>query len=570
MATATDDQLAAMLAAQPWRGFLAWSSLLALAAGTLAVGAALLLVGRMHRQRRILRTMRSLLHTYMTMLDAIPMPIYLRNSKLELTACNRAYAHLCGQPRSALNLASVEATLRAMGANTLDARELERQYRLTMNSATPAIEDRTVRLRSGTATLQHWTSPLRGGGGKVIGVIGGWFDVTERHRALAELAGARDRAEAAYRAKSTFLASISHDIRTPMNAIMGMLELTLLQDSLAAAARQQLEMALQSARSLLALIDDLLDLSKMEAGKLDLRPSIVSLRDIAAEVSGVFSPMAHSKGVALDVDIMPMVADHHLVDPLRLKQILNNLLSNAIRFTEQGSIQIQIRATSIRDAHQWVQFAVSDTGIGIEPAVLPTLFDPFVQAGASATVGGAGLGLSICKRLVDIMGGYIRISSKRNQGTRVVVRLRFPVKALPQLSPGGQANAPEPQAPILVVDDHAANRTLLKHQLQKLGHAVVCAENGLQALEAVGRQVFKLAICDCAMPRMNGMEFVRALRAGPEPNARMPVLGYTAGAQDNYAQQAIDAGMDAVLFKPAGLAELQAALRAHLPQPVLS
>jgi len=404
---------------------------------------------------------------------------------------------------------------------------------------------------------------LRDASNLIIGVAGGWLNVTERQRALDELAKARDRAEAADRAKSTFLAAVSHDIRTPMNAIMGMLELTLLQASLSPNERQQLDTALQSARSLLALIDDLLHLSKMEAGKLDLKPSFVELESIVREVAGIFSPVANSKGLALNVEISPSVATAHFVDALRVKQILNNLVSNAIRFTEIGQIHIGVTATCIRQARQWVQFSVTDTGIGISPQALPVLFDPFMQVGEAAAEGGVGLGLSICKRLTEVLGGDIRVNSTPGAGTQVVVRLELAVRQTPAEAkmPPGRGGA----ASILVVDDQASNRILLGHQLQRLGHTVVAVESGLQALRAADRQLFKLVICDCSMPQMNGMDFVRALRKRPDANSRIPVLGYTAGTQDAHMREALEAGMNMVLFKPVGLAELKAALQAHLP-----
>lgn len=557
-----DDRLVAILTMQPWRTLLGAPTLLAIAIGTLAIGTTLLYLAQARHQRRSIQSMRTLLHTYMAALDAIPMPIYLRNRALQLTACNTAYAQACGQPRHALNLTSVETAMRWMGGNTEDAREFERLYRHIINNGQPAVEDRTVRLHSMLVTLQHWIQPLRDGRGNIIGVIGGWLDVTERQLALIELAEARDRAEAALRAKSTFLASISHDIRTPMNAIMGMLELTL-HGSLATQEKQQLETALQSARSLLSLIDDLLDLSRMEAGKLSLRPTLVSLRDIAAEIAGVFAPVARSKEVELNVVIASSVAGCHMVDPLRLKQILNNLVSNAIRFTTHGHICIEIKAAPVRDECQWVQFSIEDTGIGIAPEALPVLFQPFMQVGASSASGGAGLGLPICKRLVDAMDGDIRISSQLGQGTRVIVRLQLPANALQEAAMPARHGA---LAPILVVDDHAPNRILLKRQLQKLGHDVVCADNGLQALQAIEKQVFKLAICDCSMPLMNGMEFVRTLRSNSGFNADVPVLGYTASTDDDNIQDALAAGMNAVLLKPVSLAELRVALQTHLPK----
>ncbi|MBO9357426.1 response regulator [Bordetella petrii] len=557
-----------MLIDPPWHALSDASILWAIAVTALA-SAALLLLATMRRQRRSAQLMRGMLRTYMVVLDAIPLPIYLRDRDLKLIACNTAYAQACGQPRTVLDQASIDTAARWLGADALNLREIERQYRDVMNSGLPAVEDRTMLLRTGPATLQHWTSPLRDASNAIIGVVGGWLDVTERRRALNQLAEARDRAEAADRAKSTFLAAVSHDIRTPMNAIMGMLELTLLQASLTASERQQLDTALQSARSLLSLIDDLLHLSKMEAGKLDLKPAFVGLREVVEEVAGVFSPVANSKGLALNVDVSPSVAPAHFVDALRVKQILNNLVSNAIRFTEKGHVHIGVTATRIHEAHQWVQFSVTDTGIGIPPQALPVLFEPFMQVDGAASNGGVGLGLSICKRLTDVLGGYIRVRSTLEAGTQVVVRLKLPARQTPaEAVANAIAEAPaKPDGPasILVVDDQASNRILLGHQLRRLGHTVVTAENGLQALRAADKRIFKLVICDCSMPQMNGMEFVRALRKRADANSRIPVLGYTAGTQDTNMREALEAGMNMVLFKPVGLAELKAALRTHLP-----
>src|SRR5690606_36890346 len=206
---------------------------------------------------------------------------------------------------------------------------------------------------------------------------------------------------------------------------------------------------------------------------------------------GVFSPVAHSNGVVLEATVAPSVAPMHLVDPLRLKQVLNNVVSNAVRFTRQGHIRLEVKATPEKRRHQWAEFTVSDTGIGISRKTLPALFEPFVQEQPEIGDHGAGLGLSICKRLVDKMGGVIRIESKLDHGTRVVTRLPLPVVSSTALQ-ATQASAPtDPNVdaalddlPILVVDDQPSNRLLIQFQLHKRGHKVVCAEDGLQALAA--------------------------------------------------------------------------------------
>ncbi|GAB1576320.1 hypothetical protein BPNSA17_11530 [Bordetella petrii] len=558
---------------QPW-----WLSppvpvlLLALLAVLICV--LILMSGALRRERRSVRSLKVLMKMQLAVLDAIPMPVYLRDRRLNLTVCNSKYMSACGRPRTALRNTSLDISARALGASPSDIAALHRDYLRVMESDEPLIQDRTLTTQEEKTVLRHWIAPLHDASAGVAGIVGGWIDVTDRHRALADLAEARDRAEAANRAKSTFLASVSHDIRTPMNAIMGMLELTLLQTGLPAHARQQLEMALQSARSLLSLIGDLLDLSKMEAGKFQLQPCPTSLHEVVHEVAGVFAPVAHSNGVVLEAMVAPSVAPSHLVDPLRLKQVLNNVVSNAVRFTRQGHIRLEVKATPEKKGHQWVEFTVSDTGIGISRKTMPALFEPFVQEHPEIGDHGVGLGLSICKRLVDKMEGVIRIESKFGHGTRVVTRL--PLRVVPDTVPhaagpsahdGPDRDTGQDDLPILVVDDQPSNRLLIQFQLRKLGYKVVCAEDGLQALAVVAKQPFQLVICDCAMPEMDGFAFTRALRAQPGANAAIPVLAYTAGAQEADVQRALAAGMNAVLIKPVSMADLQAALHAHLPRP---
>ncbi|OZI16302.1 hypothetical protein CAL19_16550 [Bordetella genomosp. 7] len=376
------------------------------------------------------------------------------------------------------------------------------------------------------------------------------------------------QAEAALRTRSAFLAAISHDLRTAMNAVVGMLELTLVSGSLGFAEKRQLSTALDASRSLLTLVNDLLDLSQLESGKFAIRPQVASVPNVVHEVRELFAATAQRKALTLDARVSGRLAPAHLVDTLRLKQVLNNLVSNAICHTRRGRVRIRVAAAPASvlptgAGIQWIRFTVSDTGVGIPPAALPTLFEPFVQANTPGAEGGVGLGLSICKQLVDAMGGRIRVYSRPQRGTRVHVELPL---AISDGHAGALAGPPAAKArlPILVVDDHAPNRILLNQQLQTLGHRAVCIEDGAQALAATERQAFKLVICDCAMPRMNGLEFVRALRAGGSMNAAVPVLGYTAGVQKSYEQALLNAGMDAVLVKPVGLADLQRAQHAHL------
>ncbi|MBV7483089.1 ATP-binding protein [Bordetella sp. BOR01] len=565
------------LPASPW-----WlgppSSMFLLAIVGVLACVVLLLCCLARRQQQMLKAAKTVALLQARSLDAIPMPVYIRSRNLRLVACNAAYSHACGEPHEMLRNASVEACMRLLGVDTALLDMLKRDYRHVMRSGELVTSEYPAVVRGQQLNWRHWIAPMRNESGEIVGIAAGWQDVTDYHNTQNQLADARDRAEAANRAKSTFLASISHDIRTPMNAVMGMLELTLLQPTLPRTARQNLTTALQSAKSLLALIGDLLDLARIEAGKLHLRPGPTALRDLVHEVAGVFAPIATGNGIRVHVRVRTAVAAMHRADPLRLKQILNNLVSNAVRFTRQGRIDIDLRAMPQESGFQWVEFSVRDTGLGIPAHALPTLLDPFVQTHPEFDHRGTGLGLSICRRLVGAMGGSIRIKSEVGQGTLVAVRLPLPVATSTGLCLAGTASSRRPpiaaadasRLPILVVDDQPGNRQLLRHQLEKLGHVVVCAEDGVRALEEIGRQAYKLVICDCNMPRMDGYAFVGRLRAQPGANSRIPVLAYTAGIQAEDQRRASAAGINAVLTKPVGMADLRMALDAHLQAPGLS
>ncbi|KAF7962095.1 hypothetical protein AWV80_25915 [Cupriavidus sp. UYMU48A] len=286
--------------------------------------------------------------------------------------------------------------------------------------------------------MLNWVAPLSGPGEAVSALAGGWVDLTERHDMLAQLAEAKARAEAASRAKSTFLASVSHEIRTPMNAVAGMLELALERPGLPSDDRRMLSTAHDSALALLALIDDILDLSKMEAGKLRIHRVPVSLPALVEEVLQMFGPVAAQKPLPLVPIIDAGLAPAHMVDPLRLKQILGNLVSNAIRFTDHGEVRVHLRGGPVHAGEQEIVLTVADTGIGVARADQPRLFQPFEQAHdrSRPQSGGTGLGLAICRRLVAAMGGRIRLDSEAGAGTHVQVTLRLRTACAP--------NAPAP------------------------------------------------------------------------------------------------------------------------------
>ncbi|WP_168202088.1 ATP-binding protein [Achromobacter sp. HZ01] len=548
-----------------------WLELTSLVCVTGFVAALVVLILLVRKSRQHLRSetrLKDLLAFQTAVLDAIPDPIVLRDKDLNLLACNSAYEKLLQRSRGALRNTSVDRALQMLVCD-VELAQIEKDYREVMATGVALSKDREFHVHGREMTVRHWMEPLRNARGAVTGVVGGWMDITHRQRVLKELAVAKDRAEGADRAKTTFLASVSHEIRTPMNAIMGVLELTLSHPGLPRQDRRQLSTAYDASKSLLSLIDDLLDLSKMEAGKFQLSPRPTALVELVEEVVNVFRPIAEGKGLelVLEVDMPEGGAGAYHVDPLRLKQVLNNFVSNAIRFTRRGTVRVFVGADVREGDLQWISLKVVDTGVGIPAQAIESLLQPFVQVAETlpASDRGTGLGLSICDRLVRKMGGAIAIESELGVGTSISARL--PLREAPaQPASPARIAAFEPVAPacvplnVLVVDDQPSNVLLLQRQLQKLGHRVCCARNGAQALEMLGEQRFDVVVCDCAMPVMDGYTFARILRQRGDASAALPILGYTAGAHEAEVERARAAGMDRILIKPVNLSSLGRAI----------
>ncbi len=509
------------------------------------------------------------------LLDGIPQPVYLRDASLRLITCNRSYEELVGTTRDALRGQGLEEAGHVHPVVT-DMAEVVRDYRKVIEDGVPLHKDRCLQLGKRNHHVLNWLTPLRGADGSVKGLAGGCVDLTERHEMLAELAQAKTEAEAANRAKSTFLASVSHEIRTPMNAITGMLELTLARCQLSDDERLQLVTAHNSALGLLSLIDDILDLSKMEAGKFSIQAAPASLPALVQDTLLIFGPVAAQKGLPLSSEFGAGLAPLHQVDGLRLRQILANLISNAVRFTDSGTIRVRLDAHPACEGVQQVVLTVSDTGIGIGAEAQARLFEPFEQVHGRSRpqAGGTGLGLAICQRLVSAMGGQITLFSEAGKGTRVEVSLPLEIAEADADADAAaviEAAAPAPpsepmagcarrHARILVIDDHAPNRLLLQRQLEHLGHHVTTACDGRDALAKLDAARFDMIVCDCAMPVMDGLAFTRAVRAREDAVCCVPVIGCTASAVAEDHQAALDAGMNAVIVKPVGLQALDEAV----------
>ncbi|NQD77868.1 ATP-binding protein, partial [Pseudomonas sp. CM27] len=383
---------------------------------------------------------------------------------------------------------------------------------------------------------------------------------------LEQLRQAKNDAEQASQTKSTFLATMSHEIRTPMNAVIGLLELALEDSRSGRCDTQTLQTAHDSAIGLLELIGDILDISRIESGHITLQPVPTNLVELLRATLRVFEGNARAKGLHLHGEL-PAAPVWVLADPLRLKQVLSNLISNAIKFTDRGEVQASLLLPTVAGHSMLaVELNVRDTGIGISPADKARLFSAFVQVDGPRARQGAGLGLVISRTLAELMGGTLSLQSVEGVGTRVQVNLQLPTCAAP-VQAEQEVPAPESSSGplnILVVDDYPANLLLLERQLHTMGHRVTLAQNGEIALAHWQDGCFDLVITDCSMPVMDGHALTRRIRS-LEADLGLPacrILGVTANAQAEERTRCLASGMDECLFKPIGLRTL----KAHLTQ----
>ena len=535
--------------------------------------------------------------------DLTPAMIWFKDTENRILRVNQRVAETAGRP-----VAEIEGRP-SVEIYPEDAAKFYEADLEVMRSGLPklAFVESVQDGHGATLWVQTDKVPYRDESGAVIGIVVMAQDITARKNdqdALHELNEnleikvsartyelelARHEAEQANRAKSDFLASMSHEIRTPMSGLLGLLELLelspLTDDQLST-----LELARESGGSLLSLIDDILDFSKIEADRLDLYLAPHSIKEIVENAARFHRQIASSKNLVLDVTVDPGISPMLALDALRLGQILNNLLNNAIKFTQQGSIKVAVDLIARREEIEELRIVVRDTGIGIAPDQLGRLFQPFVQAefATSNQFGGTGLGLVIARRLAQLMGGSVEIESVPGQGTTVTLTLALEacdggaptqqavcrrdvlsaLAAQRRLAPSIQEAAAEGTL-LLIVDDHPTNRRVLLQQAAALGYAAEVAADGVQALALWRSGRFAAVITDCNMPRMNGYELAAEIRRVEEHagQLRVPIIACTANALQLAKDMCIGAGMDDCMVKPADLAKVGEVLDRWLPLP---
>jgi PAS domain S-box-containing protein len=491
-----------------------------------------------------------------SIVENIPYMIFVKNAEdLRFVRFNRAGEELLGYARDQLigkNDYDFFPEEEAVWFTEHDRNVLE--GRKLVDIPEEPIQTRTHGLRY----LHTKKIPILDEAGTPLYLLGISEDITERKQVELELKRAKEAAEAANEAKSEFLARMSHEIRTPMNAIIGMTELAL-GTELTGEQHEFLDIVRDSAESLLRLLDEVLDFSKIEAGQLDIESIPFDLNQVTRHAVKVFEIPAEEKGLGLHFSIGEDVPSVAVGDPVRLRQVLVNLIDNAVKFTSTGAIDVQIDVDTKDNEHAVLRFTVRDTGTGIPPEAQKTVFKSFTQADGSITrqYGGTGLGLTISARLVEMMGGRIWVKSSENVGSTFSFTAKLGVSRDILLKPTAVPRAPAVvgrlgrRLRVLVAEDNVVNRTLIVRLLEKEGCEVSVVENGREAIDEIQRNNIDLVLMDLEMPEMGGLEATRRIRESEKQTGKhLPIIALTAHALSGVRQRCLDAGMDSYVSKP--------------------
>ncbi len=446
------------------------------------------------------------------------------------------------------------------------ARVRESWERCLRSDAVERIDTRLYRPGGGGHWVRIFTRVERNAAGQPVRAVGLMLDIDAQKRQELALVEAKLQAEAATVAKSNFLASMSHEIRTPLNGILGMAQV-LASDQLTAVQKERINVISESGQTLMALLNDVLDISKIEAGKLEIARVDGDLALTLERVRQLFHSRAEERGISVMLEVSDSLPSRLRYDPVRVRQCVGNLLSNAIKFTDRGKVTIEVGGDCLPSGACIVRICVTDTGIGMDRATLARLFGAFQQADASISrrFGGTGLGLAITRQLAQLMGGDVKVESQLGEGSTFI----FTFLAEPgSIAPAGPtekssaASAPEMKltpimgARVLLVDDNAVNRQVVKLFMAQLAPQVVEAVNGEEALARLAEQAFDIVLLDVHMPVMDGKEAIKRIRASSAPWRNIPVIALTADAMSGDKERYLSLGMDDYISKPIDAREL--------------
>ena len=443
---------------------------------------------------------------------------------------------------------------------------------LAGEEAPPTLDSWLIRLDGTPFFAETLATPISWKDDTAVLVV--LHDITERKQAERLSDAARRAAEDANRAKSDFLASMSHELRTPLNGVLGTANL-LLDGRLDLEQHERVEVIRQSGGALLSLLNDILDISKVESGRLELEDIDFALKDLLDTVADLWAPQAESKGLSFVREEAEMPFPILRSDPARIRQILFNLISNALKFTESGSITVRVSQSEKGGGFVETSIDVIDTGTGIPPDRVERIFDKFVQADSSITrkYGGSGLGLSLCKSFAAALNGNIGVESTVGEGSTFWFRIICPVgdeAKVAEAALGGRSDGPDGdrQLRILVAEDNLVNQTVIVAMLKKAGHEVDLANNGTEAVSAVMRSPYDVVLMDIQMPEMDGITATKRIREHEADGEKLPIIALTANAMTGDREEYLAAGMNDYVSKPIDPADLATALRRQCGEDV--
>lgn len=517
--------------------------------GVLSLFLIIFLIGQIFKRRQIERQLKDGVKFWETLLNSLSTPVLVCNTAGIITHVNQALS----KSLQTCQLEIVGITVEKLNQQFFSSPALETPGLVQASQSTHAhFFEANFTLQQQPHSITGWITPYSNTAMQPQGLVIGWYDITERILLEQKLAQALGQAQAFSHEKSEFLARMSHEIRSPMNVIMGVLEMESQRNPL---PQSPIALAYHASRGLLRIVGDILDLSKIEAGEMLLKPTAVALYDLLETSVNSYQTLAEKKGLHLERDIETLNGQYFLLDEGKTTQILNNLLSNAVKYTLSGSIRLnaEVSKTADKEKNQQIIIRISDTGIGIEASLVPGIFKPYHQLSAS-TPDSTGLGLTICHQLVSLMGGNMEIESQHGKGSTFTITLPAkPVLVKHPTIPTLIAAIPTPSYRVWIIDDLAANLLVMEMQLSALGHHVTPFANAIDALERL-QQVdppVDIIFTDCQMPQLSGYQFATQLRLLESTNREHRlVIGCTANAFSDEERKCLQAGMDGHLTKP--------------------